>query len=119
LSEVCSGPTGQFEAENDKLENLSPLSWVPPGFFTVLALYFLQKAIRPKAQRTWGYGRVGGEVPVSRTGCAVWAVTFLDIAAILAYSPPPPPVFVILLVFCFLAIIAVGIRDTRVFRRGL
>jgi hypothetical protein len=102
-----------------KMENLSQESWSPTLLFALLALYFLQKALRPKARRNWGWGRGGGSVPVSRSAYVLFAVTFLVIAGLLAWAPGPPPAcLVALLMFCFLAIIGVGFRDTWSYRRG-
>jgi hypothetical protein len=100
------------------MENLSPESWSPTILFALLALYFLQKALRPKARQSWGWGRTGEAAPISRTGYAVLGATFLDIAAMLAWTPGPPPTFLIVLfLVCFLAVIIVGFLDTRSYRR--
>jgi phosphatidylglycerophosphate synthase len=99
------------------MEVPSPASWIPVGLFVLLACYFLQKAIRSRARRSWGWGRVGGPVPVSRCGYAVWGIAFLAIAGILAHERQPPVALIVLLGLCFVAIVAVGIRDTRAHRR--
>lgn len=86
--------------------------------FALLALYFLQKAVRPKARQSWGWGRTGEAGPVSRTGYAVLGILFLDIAVMLAWSPGPPPTFLIVLfLVCFLVAMVVGFLDTRAYRR--
>ena len=100
------------------MENLSPAGWVPILLFVLLGCFFLQKAIRPRAPQTWGWGRGGGEVPVSRAGYGVIGLTFLDIAALLAYGEKPPVPLAIILLLGFIAIIVVGTRDTIVYRRG-
>jgi Flp pilus assembly protein TadB len=100
------------------LENLSPVSWVPSGIFALLALYFLQKAVRPRARQSWGWGRTGEAAPISRTGYGVLGVTFLDIAVMLAWAPGPPPVsLIVLFLACFLAAMVVGFLDTHRYRR--
>jgi len=104
--------------KREVLENLSPVSWVPSGIFALLALYFLDKAVRPKARRTWGWGRTMKAAPVSRPGYAVLAITFLNVAALLARSPKPPLALVVLFFFCFLALGIAGFLDTRAFRRS-
>jgi len=100
------------------LESLSTVSWVPMGLFALLALYFLQKAVRPKARQSWGWGRTGEAAPISRTGYAVLGATFLDIAVMLAWSPGPPPTpLIVLFLVCFLTAMIVGFLDVRAYRR--
>ena len=96
----------------------STVSWVPQTLFVVLALWFLQKAIRSRASRTWGWGRVGGKVPLSRTSYFVCGVAFLVIAAVISSSPHPPSGLAILLVVSFIAIVVMGLMDTRAYRRS-
>jgi len=57
--------------------------WVSPVEETELAK---DGAIRKTARRNLGWGRSGGNVPVSRLGYAVWGVSFLVIAAALFKS---------------------------------
>jgi len=98
--------------------NLSTVNWVPLGLFALLALYFLQKAVRPKARQSWGWGRTGEAAPISRTGYAVLGAIFLDISVMLAWSPGSPPTFLIVLFLVFfLAALIVGFLDTRAYRR--
>jgi hypothetical protein len=100
------------------MENFSPVSWVPSGIFSLLGLYFLNKAVRKKAMRSWGWGRTGAGAPISRVSYAVLAVTFLDIAAMLGWSPgsPPNPLIILFLV-CFVTLLVAGFLDTRAYRR--
>jgi hypothetical protein len=65
------------------MEAALPLQFIPITFFILLAVFFLQKAIRPNASRSMGWGRSGGRVPVSRVGYAVWGCTFFVIAGVL------------------------------------
>jgi hypothetical protein len=100
------------------MENLSTVNWVPMGLFALLALHFLQKAVRPKARQSWGWGRTGEAAPISRTGYAVLGATFLDIAVMMAWSPGPPPTsLIVLFLVCFLAALIVGFLDVRAYRR--
>lgn len=100
------------------MENGPPMSWTPTVLFTFLGLYFMDKALRKKARRSWGWGRTGEGAPISRTGYFVLAATFLDIGAMLAWSPGSPPITLIVLFgFCFLAILVSGFVDTRTDRR--
>ena len=95
----------------------SPPSWTPTGLFALLALYFLDKAVRTGARRSWGWGRTLEAAPISRTGYAVISLTFLDIAAMLAWSPRPPRVLIVVFLVCFLTLGVIGHRDTREYRR--
>jgi len=99
------------------MENLSPPSWVPTCLFALLAVYFLQKAVRRNAPQTWGWGRGGGEVPLSRASYAVIGVSFLDIGAMLAYDGQPPIALMIVLLLGFIAMLVMGTRDAIVWRR--
>ena len=93
------------------------LQSIPIAFFILLSVFFLQKAIRPNARRTLGWGRSGGEVPVSRVGYAVWGSTFIVIAGVLLKRNDPPLVLLIVLGVCVLAIVGIGVRDSYLHRR--
>jgi len=95
----------------------SPPSWTPTGLFAVLALYFADKAIRPGARKNWAWGWKLDAAPISKTGYALIALTFLDIAAIMVWLPKPPMVFVLILFVCFLALGVIGFRDFNAHRR--
>ena len=90
---------------------------LPIIFFILLAFFFLQKAIRPNARRSLGWGRSGGKVPVSRLGYAVWGSTFIAIAVTLIKSDDPPSILMIILVGCVLGIVGVGMRDSYLHRK--
>ena len=94
-----------------------PLQFIPIAFFILLGVFFLQKAIRPNASRSMGWGRGGGRVPVSRVGYAVWGCTFFVIAGVLIKRNDIPPMLVIALGICVLAIVGVGFRDAYLHRR--
>lgn len=102
------------------MEYHAPVSWVPAGLFALLAVFFLQKAFRSKARRTWGWGRTGGQVPISRAGYAVWGITCSIVALILVYgeSRQLPLALALLLPACILAIVGAGARDTWRHRRN-
>jgi len=95
---------------------LSP-HFIPITFFILLAVFFLQKAIRPNARRSLSWGRSGGKVLVSRIGYAVWGSTFTVIAGILAKRDEVPIIFMIVMGICILAIVGIGIRDTYSYRK--
>lgn len=99
------------------MENPLTVSWVPVGLFALLGLYFLQKALRPKARQSWGWGRGGGKVPLSRASCGVCGLAFLNIAALIARAPRPPLWLAALFMVLFLAILVMGFLDTRAYRR--
>ena len=86
---------------------------LPVRLFAALAVFSLQKAIRPGARRTWAWGRVGGGPPLSRGSYAVWGVTFSCIAFTIARAPRPPAWAALGLGLCLLAIVVAGIADTR------
>ncbi len=48
-----------------------------------LGCFFLQKAVRRGAARSWGWERSGDVAPLSRPSYAVWGITFLVIGAVL------------------------------------
>ena len=96
---------------------LSPVSLVPTSLFALLGLYFLLQAIRRNTRRTCGWGRGGGEVPLSRVSYGIFSVIFFDIALMLAYDGPPPRTITIVLLVGFVAMIAAGTRDTIIYRR--
>lgn len=100
------------------MENPSTVSWVPIGLFTLLGLYFLQKAVRPKARQSWGWGRSGGKVPLSRASYGVCGLAFLNIAALIARAPRPPLWLAAPFMVLFLAILVMGFLDTRACRRN-
>jgi hypothetical protein len=54
--------------------------------------------------------------PISRWGYAAIAITFLDIAALLAWSPRPPKILVIVFFGCLIIMGAAGFLDTRAYR---
>ena len=91
--------------------------FIPIAFFILLAVFFLQKAIRPNARRSLSWGRSGGKIPVSRTGYAVWGSTFIVIAGILVKRDNIPIIFMLLMGVCVLAIVGIGIWDTYSFRK--
>ena len=99
------------------MENPLTVSWVPTGLFVLLGLYFLQKAVRPKARQSWGWGRAGGKVPLSRASYGVWGLAFLNIAALIARAPNPPLWLAAPFMVLFLAILVMGFLDTRAYRR--
>jgi len=101
-----------------EIDDFSPTNWVPVALFVLLAVFFLQKAVRTRARRTWSWGRVGGQVPLSRAGYAIWGFTFAVVALLLALAPKPPLALGALLVLCVPAIMAVGCSDTRAYRRA-
>jgi len=96
---------------------LLPVAVVPMCLFASLGIYFLLKAVRRNSRRTWGWGRGGGEVPLSRLSYGIWGVIFLDIAVMLAHDGPPPGATIVILLAGFVAMIAAGTRDTIVYRR--
>ena len=100
------------------IEQISPVSWIPSELFALFSRLFPAQGY-PISNRA-DFGEVaGGEASDSRIGYAVWAVTFMMIAAILAYHQQPPSILVILLMVCILAIVGVGVRDTLICRRSL
>jgi Flp pilus assembly protein TadB len=99
------------------MENPLTVSWVPAGLFALLGLYFLQKALRPKARQSWGWGRTGGKVPLSRASYGVCGLAFLNIAALIARAPRPPLWLAALFMVLLLAILVMGFLDTRAYRR--
>jgi len=95
----------------------SPPGWVPTGLFIFMALYFLDKAVRPRARKNWGWGRKIDAAPISKAGYSLISLTFLDIAAIMAWAPDPPMILVLIFMVCFAALGVIGFRDTRAHRR--
>jgi len=91
--------------------------WIPIAAFFAFGVFFLQKAVRPGAKRTWAWGRAGDGPPLSRSGYAVWGATFVYIALVIAYAPHPPIAAVLGFGVCFLALAGVGIMDTLADRR--
>ena len=87
------------------------------GLLVSLAIFFMQKAVRPNAKRNWGWGRIGGEVPVSRIGYGIWGLTFLLIVCVLINEDKLSIVNIAVLGICLVAIIAVGFRDAWRFKK--
>ena len=95
----------------------SDASWVPVGLLVLVGVFFLQKAIRPKAKQSWSWGRSGGSVPLSRGSYACCAATFFSIAMVVDRAPEPPLSTIIAFMFCFLALLGAGFFDTRRYNR--
>ncbi len=92
------------------------MSWLPILGFVALGVFFLQKAVRPNARRSWAWGRIGSGPPLSRKGYAVWGLLFLSIAWVLSQAPQPTLSAVLALVVCFLAMLVVGFVDSAAHR---
>jgi len=80
--------------------------------FVLLGAFFLQKAVRRSAKRSWAWGRVGGGPPLSRKSYAIWGMTFLSIAWVLGQAPEPSTPAVGALGFCFVAMLVAGFMDS-------
>lgn len=93
-------------------------SWVPGFLFALLGCFFLQKAMRRGAKQSWGWGRVGGPVPVSRWGYASWAACFFAVAFIVTHAPEPPMASVAIFLACFLATLVIGFLDAHRYRKA-
>jgi hypothetical protein len=96
----------------------SGATWVPGFLFVVLGCFFLQKATRRGAKRSWAWGRGGGAVPVSRWGYASWAACFFAIAWIVSRAPEPPIAAVAVFLVCFLTTLAIGFVDTHRYNKS-
>ena len=86
--------------------------------FGILAVVFLDKAMRRGATRTWAWGRMGEAAPLSRISYAVWAMTFIAIAFTLARAPKPGLGAAIAIGVSFVAVIVMGFADTRTYRKS-
>ena len=99
------------------IESLLPVPWAGVLLFGGLGCFFLQKAVRRRASRRWGWGRTGAAAPLSRASYAVWGVTFLVIAAIVSGGAEVSGLLLGLLAACFVALAAAGVRDARAEKR--
>jgi len=99
------------------MENAPNTGWTLQLIFIGLSIFFLLKGLVPSAARTWGWGRGGGEVPLSRTSYIVCGLAFLNIAALISSGARPPLWLTGLFMFFFLAIFTMGFLDTRAYRR--
>ena len=99
------------------MDNVPNASWTPQLIFIGLSIFFLFKGLVPSASRTWSWGKVGGKVPLSRTSYCVCGLAFLNIAALISSGPKPPLLLAGLFMGFFLAVIAMGLLDTWVYRR--
>jgi hypothetical protein len=93
------------------------MDWVPIAGFGALGGFFVQKALRRGAKRTWAWGRGGSGPPLSRAAYGIWGITFICIAVVLAFAPRPPLGALLAFGLCFFALAVVGIADTRAYRR--
>lgn len=100
-------------AVEEAIEAANPANWAGTLIFAVLGWFFLQKAFRRNAARTWGWGRTGEAAPLSRPSYAVWGTTFLVIAAILARAPRAGAMSLALLAACLLALGVSGAHDVH------
>ena len=91
---------------------------LPIVAFVILAVVFLDKALRRKARRNWAWGRMGEAAPLSRISYAVWAMTFFAIAFTLARAPRPGLGAAIVIGVSCVAVIVSGFADSRTYRRS-
>jgi hypothetical protein len=99
------------------IEDAIPNNWAGILLFASLGCFFLQKALRRNAARSWGWGRTGEAAPLSRPSYALWGVTFLVIAAALVSASKVGALSVALFAACFLALGVAGVSDVRAEQR--
>ena len=80
--------------------------------FGALAVFFLQKALRTGAKRSWGWGRTGEAAPLSRPSYAAWGLTFLVIGVGVGWQPGAAA-WAWLFGACFIALLVAGVVDMR------
>jgi hypothetical protein len=95
------------------IDGITTSNWGGLALFAGLGCFFLQKAVRRKAARTWGWGRSGEAAPLSRASYAIWGIMFLLIGGILLRGPEVEPFAVWLFALCFVALGFAGFRDVR------
>ena len=113
---AAEGALWQGVAEEKAIEPLTPENWVAL-LFTALGFFFLQKAARRSAVRSWGWGRTGDGAPLSRSSYALWGATFIVIGVGILRDPRPSSFSVTLFFACFIALGISGFMDTRAERR--
>jgi|GEM_PF-2186862 len=91
---------------------------IVPLLFAALGIHLLVHALRPRARRTWSWGRGGGSVGLSRVSYAIVGMTLLLAGAVLFTGPHPPLLLAALLLASVLGVIVSGIVDTRRARRA-
>lgn len=102
---------------SEPIEGDNPSNWSGILLFAALGCFFLQKALRRDAARSWGWGRSGEAAPLSRVSYALWGATFLVIGAVLVPAPEAEAFSLALLAACFLALVVAGALDVRAERR--
>jgi len=92
------------------------VSWLPVLGFVALGTFFLQKAVRRTAKRTWSWGRGGSGPPLSRRSYAVCGVGFMAIAWVLREAPHPSVSAVAALMLSFVLMLGSGFADSAAAR---
>jgi hypothetical protein len=90
---------------------------VAAAVFVLLGVVFVDKALRSGATRNWAWGRMGEGPPLSRAAYAAWGFAFFAIAFTIWRAPHPGWRAAAAVGACLVAIIVVGIFDTRADRR--
>jgi hypothetical protein len=119
-SATCATQLGALSVRRQRgqpIPSLVPDHWGGVLLFGTLGCFFLQKALRRNASRSWGWGRTGEAAPLSRASYAVWGATFVVIGAVVSSAPDVSALSLALLAVCFVALGAAGVRDTRVEKR--
>jgi len=95
---------------------MKPENWVA-FLFASLGLFFIQKAIRNNAVRSWGWGRTGDAAPLSRVSYTLWGAMFILIGIIISRGPQLNILWVTVFFAFFIALGVSGFIDTRKARK--